>query len=323
MKRQVLVFTTALLLSATTRTMGGTIFFLDALGAEHAHSDGVAVTSVFFGWVPNVPGNAVFAGTTGLVVAPPGLAFGAGSGFAARPAPLRMVLGVNARAVIIPAGPGLLHAWGLGYADPTPDPFLDPFDDAALLGIFGDKGPVEHLRPGDPGAFEDETAFLDVLAMHPVTSATPGTDAAVNVTMEFDEINEQIDFGFDPMSQMLIEAKGVQTFSASIGLRSEALGIELAWVYDETGFRPDLSEGWVKNSLDVTSMRDRVLIDGFEQLSFTLHVPGFTPKDFQGTDLVLQTIVTAQIPEPASIALLTVGALVGRRRRRRRCLGLS
>jgi len=278
---------------------------LSALGEEHAHSDGFEVTSMAFGFVPNAAGNAVFAGTAGLAVAAPGIAFGAGSGLAANLGAV-IVLAVDASAVVIRTGPGgPLHAWGVGHADPAPDPFLNPFNDNDLLGIFGETGTIPVVPSLTQAQYDAERAA------HPVSSSSPGSMSDFSAEVRFDDLADTI--SFDLSGNAILETSGLATFSTSLSLDSATLGIHRSFAFDES-LAFAFQGGWGLSNLSTTQMGRRFEIVG-DSLDFSVSVaPGFTLDDFHRVDLVLQQIDTADaVPEPSSLLLLGSGlaALIG------------
>ncbi len=145
---------------------GGVNLF--ALGAEHADSGPNWITTWAAVVAPDVAGNSVFAGTWGLAVGPPGAAFGAGAGQSTNAGGV-LILQAQADAALAWTGlPGGLHAFGLGYADPAPNPFLNPLSNSALNSIFNDNGPVTVVPSETPSQYNA------AVAAHPVSMAMPG-----------------------------------------------------------------------------------------------------------------------------------------------------
>jgi hypothetical protein len=245
--------------------------------------------------VPNAAGNAVFAGTSALAASPAGVAFGAGAGNAAN---LGAVIVLRARALAAVFGPGPLLAVGIGHADPAPDPFLDIFNDAAVLGAFGLSGSI----PDVPTLTEPE--FESDLAANAITPANPGSTGDVALNIAFDDPGDQLLFAFS--GSYLLETMGLDAFSASLSLRSESLGIRRSFAYDETGVF-QFQGGWSSGDLDFGQTGGRVDID-VGDLGFAISVgPTFSLDDFYTTDFVLQSINSAAIPEPATLAMLLAG----------------
>jgi len=287
--------TLAALLAASTSALAGDPVSLTVLGAEHAHSGPAAVWSRASASVPNAAGNSVYAGTLGVAASPCGVAAGAGDGEAVNAGGV-VTLTARAAAALAPfpfqQEDCVLHAWGLGYADPAPDPCLDPFDDAALLALTGDTvGSI-------PDVASETKATMDAhYVSHALGGGTVGTAGSAAVDVVFDDALDTISFVFAAGSALDIEDAGLTSYSVGLCVRSSVLGVMRTMTRDETGTYA-FSGGWSLADLAVTDSGSSTDID-VSGLSFTVSVPGYGIEDFAAIDYVLEIPVVAAIEPPS------------------------
>lgn len=292
---------------------------LDTLGAAHAQSDGNWANFRAYAYVPNDVGNWAFAGAWAAASGPPGSAFGAGAGYASSPAPDTLDLEVEARVALAPSGlPGILNAYGVGYADPAPSPFLNPKDDGALNGIFGGNEKINDLPP------PTQQEYNSAVDGHPVNGSNPGVLGNFDVTITLDTsdpTNPKLHFHFS--GNVLLDTQALSGFSSSLSLSSGTLGIHRSFSYDESGqftFQGDPYGTWGLSDLQITQNGSETELNP-SGLDFTVPVsPGF---NIQSSDLVMESIDTASAstPEPSTLTLFGTGLLgllgYGWRRRKR------
>ena len=324
MKRLALIPALIACLVATEAVMAAGVD-LSAIGVAYANSDGASTSGRSGLLAANAPGTTIFGGTTTTAASHCGEAFGAGSGKADNNAwVITLTARARARLVIpIPFPPGCtLSAWGLGHADPTPDPCIDVYSDDDLLGIFGDSGTIPD------GVLLDETEFDQALLDNPIGPDSPGGDGKVTATVEFDDPGDQILFSFYPGDTLTLERSSGCTGTLGVCIKSSSLGIERTWSVNESG-QEEATGGWSVGDVTVTESDGQLQVSDLDGLDFSHAVgSGFTQEDFEQTDVVLQFLTTTAVAKPTptvsewgmiimTLLLLTAGTVIFGRARRR------